>query len=147
MVNASQKIVYKPLPKETISHMEKQREFVRKFVAKHFPNEKIHGNKKDFSLLQKIVDSKLIKKNDTWELQSLGIVFGDALLTNIEGLAWWEVTDEYGTDPVLRFKETTLQLTPLTMISKRVEDDEEINIEHIGNWLKDFVINKSHEYK
>jgi hypothetical protein len=38
------------------------------------------------------------------------------------------VTDEYGTDPTLRFKETTVQINALTMISKRVERDEAVNI-------------------
>jgi hypothetical protein len=38
------------------------------------------------------------------------------------------VTDEYGTDPTLRFKNTTVQINALTMISKRIERGEEVNL-------------------
>ena len=38
------------------------------------------------------------------------------------------VTDEYGPDPPLRFKETTLQVNALTMISKRLENGETVNL-------------------
>jgi hypothetical protein len=43
------------------------------------------------------------------------------------------VTDEYGTDPTLRFKKTTIQINALTMISKRVEMDEPVSL----RWLLD----------
>jgi hypothetical protein len=144
---ASDKMVYRPVPKETIVQMDKQRSFIGNIVSKHFPKERIYGNKKDFYLIQKIVDSKIFKKNQTWQLQCLGIVFGDALLDYIDGLAWWEVTDEYGTDPVLRYKLSTLQISALTMISKRIEDNEEIDILHMADWLKDFIKNRDDEYR
>jgi hypothetical protein len=38
------------------------------------------------------------------------------------------VTDEFGTDPTLRFKKTTIQVNALTMISKRVERDEKVDL-------------------
>ena len=38
------------------------------------------------------------------------------------------VTDEYGTDPTLRFKDSTIQINVLTMISKRVEKGEPVNV-------------------
>ena len=41
------------------------------------------------------------------------------------------VADEYGTDPTLRFKETTLQINALTMISKRVERDEAVDLSEL----------------
>jgi hypothetical protein len=41
------------------------------------------------------------------------------------------VTDEYGTDPTLRFKNTTVQINALTMISKRVERDERVDVSEL----------------
>jgi hypothetical protein len=38
------------------------------------------------------------------------------------------VTDEYGTDPTLRYKNSSIQINALTMISKRVERGEEVNV-------------------
>jgi hypothetical protein len=43
------------------------------------------------------------------------------------------ITDEFGTDPTLRFKKTTIQINTLTMISKRVERDEPVSVQ----WLLD----------
>ena len=116
-------------------------------IARHFPTERITRSQTDFALLQKIIDAKLIKKEETWKLQSLGIVFGDALATTIDGLAWCEVTDEYGTDPTLRYRETTLQCNALTMISKRIEDGKEVDVAQMAEGLANFVRTKAQEYQ
>ena len=141
------KQVFRRLPADSSKCMEKQRLVVVLLVQKHFPNEKLTKTKADFAILQKIVDAKIIPKEKTWELQSLGIVLGDALAATVEGLAWWEVTDEYGTDPTLRYKETTLQVNVLTMISKRIEKGEGCDVAHMAAWVADFIKTKSHEYK
>jgi hypothetical protein len=63
------------------------------------PGQKLAKTKADFAIIQKVIDLKIIPKSNAWELQSLGVVFGDALASTVPGLAWSEVTDEYGTDP------------------------------------------------
>ena len=68
-----------------------------------------------------------IDPTETWKLQSLGITFGDALAQMLN-LEWVMVTDEYGTDPVLRYPGTTILVHPLTAISKRIAGGEEIEI-------------------
>lgn len=143
----STKLVFRNLPPDALVHMQKQREFVAQLITQHFPTERITRSKADFALLQKILNAKLIRRDETWKLQSLGIVFGDALTATIGGLAWCEVTDEYGTDPTLRFRETTLQLNALTMISKRVEDGKEVDVTRMAEQLADFVRTKAHEYR
>ena len=127
--------------------MEKQRSFVASLVQKYLPGKKLTKTSSDFGLLQELLDKKVTAKDKTWELQSMGVVFGDALAATIEGLEWWEVTDEYGTDPTLRYRETTLQISALTMISKRVEDGEECDVHHLATQLSDYIKNRSHEYK
>jgi len=72
----------------------------------------------------------VFKKSQTYELQCLGVAFGDVLASELP-LRWVMVTDEYGTDPTLRFKETTLQINALTMISKRVKRDEAVNLSEL----------------
>ena len=130
---------FRPLPEASLAHMEKQRAFVVKFVSDHFASERITGTQKDFALLQKIVDSKTLKKTQTWELQSLGIIFGDALIRRIPGLHWMEVTDSYGTDPALLYKDTTIQLNPLTMLSKRIEDNKPVDIDDLVIAIEEYV--------
>lgn len=139
--------VFRRLPAESFEHMQRQRAFVRELVAKHFPSEKIVRGPSDFVLLQKILDAKLVGKNETWKLQSLGVVFGDALVTKIAGLSWWEVTDEYGTDPTLRFRDKMLQVNVLTMLSKRVEDGREIDVAHMAKRLEEYVHDEADKVK
>jgi uncharacterized protein DUF3806 len=76
------------------------------------------------------IDDKVFKKSQTYELQCLGVAFGDVLTSELP-LRWMMVTDEFGTDPTLRFKKTTLQINALTMISKRVERDEHVDVSEL----------------
>ena len=131
------------LPPDEIERLDKQRAFVSTFLSEHFPGLHLTRTKADFTVLQKIVDSKLIGCDETWKLQSVGVVFGDALVSYIDGLSWCEVTDEYGTDPSLRYRQTTLQANALTMISKRVEDGREINLQDMADWLKEALLEKA----
>jgi Domain of unknown function (DUF3806) len=70
-------------------------------------------------LLGTIVRSGSIGRDETWKLQSLGIMFGDALAQQM-GLSWVAVEDEHGRDPPLRDQDTTLVVFPMTTISKRI---------------------------
>jgi hypothetical protein len=83
-------------------------------------------------VLQNLIDDRVFNKSQTYELQCLGVAFGDVLASEFP-LRWVMVTDEFGTDPTLRFKKTTIQISTLTMISKRVERDEPVSVQ----WLLD----------
>jgi hypothetical protein len=87
----------------------------------------LSGTKKDLPILQRLIDDKVFKKSQTYELQSLGVVFGDVLASEL-ALRWVMITDEYGTDPTLRFKNTSININALKMISKRVERDEPVDV-------------------
>ncbi|HEY6250058.1 MAG TPA: DUF3806 domain-containing protein [Candidatus Angelobacter sp.] len=82
---------------------------------------------KDLPILQRLLDDKAFKKSQTYELQSLGVAFGDVLVSEFP-LRWVMVTDEYGRDPTLRFKNTSININALTMISKRVERDKPVDV-------------------
>jgi len=83
-------------------------------------------------ILQNLIDEQVFNREQTYELQCLGVAFGDVLARELP-LRWVMVTDEFGTDPTLRFKETTLQVNALTIISKRVDRDQPVSVE----WLLD----------
>jgi hypothetical protein len=134
---------FRQLPPQEEARLDEHRAFVRELMRQHFPGTNLTGKDADFVVLQKIVDSKLIKVDETWKLQSLGVVFGDALVSYIEGLSWCEVTDEYGTDVTLRYCETSLQANALTMISKRVEDRRDIDVKALADWLKKSILEKA----
>lgn len=68
-----------------------------------------------------------IRGDETWKLQSLGIVFGDVLAT-VTGSQWVEVVDDAGTDAALRFGGPDDLAFPMTMISKRVEAGHDVDV-------------------
>jgi hypothetical protein len=84
----------------------------------------------DLPVLQRLLDEDVIDK-DAYALQCLGVALGRVMATNIEGMDWWIVEDEYGRDPCLRYLETALHLNPLTMISKRIERGESVDIQRL----------------
>lgn len=88
------------------------------------------GGRDDLAVLQRLVDDHAFRLDQTFELQSLGIVLGDVLAIHPD-LSWVTVQDEYGTDPALRYKTTSILIFPLTMISKRVEDGREVEVEYL----------------
>ncbi|HKR82805.1 MAG TPA: DUF3806 domain-containing protein [Terriglobales bacterium] len=77
--------------------------------------------------MQKLLDDHSFKKSEAYELQSMGVVFGDVLTSEFP-LRWVMIADEYGTDPALRFKKTSINVNALTMISKQVERDEDVDV-------------------
>ena len=68
-----------------------------------------------------------VRPDETWKLQSLGIVFGD-VLARVTGAEWVQIDDEHGTDAALRFGGPDDLAFPMTMLSKRVEAGEEVNV-------------------
>jgi hypothetical protein len=123
-MSAENKPIIRDLPKAAVEHMERQRGFVADLALKNSLDHKLTGTEADFDLIQEVLDKHLLRQDQKWELQSLGIVFGDALIATIAGLRWYEVSDAWGTDPAIFYKDTSWQLNPLTMISKRVERGE-----------------------
>ncbi len=120
------------LSREDRARLEQQRAVVLAAAKHRYGTLALTGNKSDLPVLQRLIDDKVFSKSQTYELQSLGIAFGDVLANELP-LRWVIVTDEFGTDPTLRFGETTLQVNALTMICKRVERGESVSVQ----WLLD----------
>jgi len=78
-------------------------------------------------LVRALLAARVFRAEQTYELECLGIVFGDAMAQEA-GLEWAMITDENGRDPVLRVPGSSFLLFPLTMISKRVERGEEVDV-------------------
>ena len=79
------------------------------------------------SVIVAILENGWVGPSETWKLQSLGIAFGDALAQKLM-LDWVTVNDEYGRAPALRWPGTSILSFPMTMISKRVEDGEPVDV-------------------
>lgn len=112
------------------ARLERQRAVVSAAAKQRYGTAALTRTKRDLPVLQKLIDDKAFRKSQTYQLQCLGVAFGDVLASELP-LRWVMVTDEYGTDPTLRFKDTSLNVNALTMISKRVERDEAVNVSEL----------------
>lgn len=72
-----------------------------------------------------------LRPDETWKLQALGVVLGDAMVLR-SGARWAEINDDGGADPCLRLNTRATKIVfPMTMISKRVEKGETLDVEDL----------------
>jgi uncharacterized protein DUF3806 len=118
---------FSELSRQDSERLNQQRAVVAAAAKQRYGTPALTKTKADMPILQRLLDDRAFKKSQTCELQSLGVVFGDVLASEFS-LRWVMITDEYGTDPTLRFKNTSININALTMISKRVERDEPVDV-------------------
>jgi hypothetical protein len=118
------------LSNEDRTRLDRQRAIVATAAKQKYGVTVLTKSVKDLPLLQRLIDDKAFSKTQTYELQSLGVAYGDVLASELP-LRWVMVSDEYGTDPTLRFKSTTVQINALTMISKRIEKGEATDLQEL----------------
>ena len=94
------------------------------------------GRQPDLDLLQRLLDDRVLHKTELVQLQSLGLVLGNVLVEEL-GFRWVMVEDEYGRDPALQLWGTSMVAFPLTMISKRVERGEAMDLRRLFNSIRD----------
>ena len=58
-----------------------------------------------------VLQGGVFKPEQTYELQCLGIILGDAFVQEL-GMAWIIVEDDYGRDPAVRMPGTSVILSP-----------------------------------
>ena len=133
---------FSELSEDDAARLERQRAVVVA-SAKRYSTASFTGTTSDLPLLQRLIDDKVFTKSQAYELQCLGVAFGDVLTSELP-LRWVMVTDEYGTDPTLRFKKTTIQINALTMISKRIERGERVNLLELLHITRDQLTQMEH---
>ena len=92
------------------------------------------GDIRDLSILQQVVDQKLLANHQIKAWQSMGIVFGDILVKEF-GLSWISYEDEAGSSTALQWKETDNFVFPVTFFSKRIQFGESIDVRALFNKL------------
>jgi hypothetical protein len=121
---------FSELSRDDIASLDKQRALVAAEAKQRYGVSGLVRAKADLPVLQRLIDDQAFAKTQTYELQSLGVALGDVMASELP-LRWMMVTDEFGTDPTLRYKDTTIQVNALTMISKRIERDEKVNVSRL----------------
>jgi hypothetical protein len=109
---------------------DRQRRIVDKLVKENFGYVKLEGSKSDLYYLQRIVDKKLVGRHDGYDLQALGVILGDIMDRNLP-VRWVVVEDKYGRSRALQFEETKSLYYPVTMISRRLQNNMEVNVRQL----------------
>lgn len=102
--------------------MARQRATLDDLATRNFGHP-FNGNKdNDLALLQGLLDKRLVRPDQTLELQAMGVIMGDLLAADL-GLHWVIYEDRMGRSRALRYKQSDDYLFPMTMISRRREAD------------------------
>lgn len=117
---------FSKLSPRNMVQLDRQRALIAATVKQRFGSS-LTQTTKDLPILQRLIDDSVFSRSQTYELQSLGVAFGDVLASELP-LHWVIMTDEFGTDPTLRYKQSSVTVNALTMISKRVERGEKPNL-------------------
>lgn len=118
------------------ARLDQQRAIVAATAKQKYGTSGLTKTVADLPVLQRLIDDHAFNKTQTYELQSLGVAFGDVLASELP-LSWAMVSDEYGTDPTLRYKDKPVNINALTMISKRVERGEVVNLVQLLQTTRD----------
>jgi hypothetical protein len=146
--SSNSKMEFSKLSPEQEQRLDKQRDLVLSTVRSRYGTVRLTRTKDDLAVLQRLVDDRVFTKEQTFELQSLGVAFGDVLASEL-GLHRELVTDDYGTDPVLRSGTAQVQVAALSMISKRVEDGKQVELHDLLDGVRDTLkeMKESWKYK
>lgn len=117
-----------PVNEKDLARMAKQRAVVERYLGADAENlRKYQFAAGKLGLLRALLERDVFQPTQTYELQCMGIVLGDALVQHC-GVEWRAVEHEGGRDPCVQVPGTTIVLFPLTMISKRVERGEQVDV-------------------
>lgn len=120
-----------PLTDVDLKRLEEQRAVVTRYLDED-GLEKYQTAPGKLGTLRALLNAELFSPEQTYELQSMGIVLGDVFVQEM-GFHWIIVEDETGRDPAIKFQDTSVILFPLTMISKRIERGETVDVFDVYN--------------
>ncbi len=103
-------------------YMTQQRDLLNDMAALELGRSFTGDKDNDLQLLQLMLDRRLVRPDQTRELQAMGVIMGDLLAADLD-MHWVIYEDAHGRSRALRYKESDEYLFPVTMISRRQEAD------------------------
>jgi hypothetical protein len=129
----SQQNVSLPSPAD-LERLAEQRAVVEQHLTDDAARMQYKTSQGKLGLLRTMLTQQVFKPEQTYELQCMGVVLGDAFVQDL-CMEWVTVEDEYGRTPAVRMPCTSIIIYPLTMISKRVERGENVDFFEVFNGL------------
>ena len=81
----------------------------------------------NIGILQALLDKRLVKPEQTLELQAMGVVLGDLLAKELS-MQWIVYEDAHGRSRALQMGDSDNILFPVTMISRRAEAGARVDV-------------------
>ncbi len=123
------------------------RSFVSQTIVEILGAPTLSQSANDLPVLQALVDHDAMKNANYEAWVTVGIAFGDALVAYVPGLHWRLVTDQFGTHAALQFEKKAFSISAPTMLWKRVERGEAVDLAHLASELRSLVMEHAHEYR
>lgn len=125
------------------ARLEQQRQLVERYLA---PQSKANYQTPagKLGLLRALIEQCVFTPSQTYELQCMGIVLGDTFVQEMK-MEWIMVEDSYGRDPAVQMPGTSIIMYPLTMISKRLERGEKVDVFDLFNGVAEQIKNMKQE--
>ncbi len=99
-------------------YMQRQRDTIESLARRHTGSGFDGTPTNDIPLLQRLLDERRVRPDQTAELQAMGILLGDLLAEELD-MHWVVYEDPLGRSRALRYRDTDNYLFPVTMISRR----------------------------
>ncbi len=119
-------------------YMAQQRATLDDLAERNFGHPFNSNRDNDLRLLQDLLDKRLVRPDQTRELQAMGVIMGDLLAADL-GLHWVIYEDRMGRSRALRYKQSDDYLFPMTMISRRQEADNHTPVTEIYRKAHDIM--------
>ncbi|MGK0442435.1 MAG: hypothetical protein ACJA0N_002246 [Pseudohongiellaceae bacterium] len=126
----AQKWSKEPLMGNDKAYLQKQREAVNDLAQRNFGRSLNGKRSNDFPIMQRLLNEKVIKPEQTQILQAMGVILGDNLKAE-QRLNWIIYIDRYGRSRALNIPGQRDVVFPITMISRRFETGLDVDIERV----------------
>lgn len=121
-----------PLKQGDIQNMDKQRKSIDDLARRYLGTQIRQQRSNDLEVLQKLLDKRLISKDQTLELQAMGVVLWDLYVKEL-GVHWVVYRDRAGKSRALQWSDKKDVLFPITMISRRAEVGIHVDVAQLYN--------------
>jgi hypothetical protein len=118
--------------------MSQQRALLEDLSRRQFGRGFTGQRDEDLDLLQTLLDQRVVRNDQTRELQAMGVILGDLLAEDLD-LHWVIYEDQVGRSRALRYRQTDNYLFPMTMISRRREVGNETPVADIYQKAYDII--------
>jgi len=118
--------------------MAQQRTLLQDLAASNLGRQFKGQRDRDLDLLQRLLDKRVVRPEQTRELQAMGLIMGDLLAKELD-MHWVIYEDRVGRSRALRYKESDDFLFPMTMISRRREAGNQTGVTDIYQKAYDII--------